>query len=413
MTARLLLALLVVPITLVAGCGSGSDTKDDVAGAYEPGRCPDSQKRVGPDICVDASDPRAAEVVDVMRRIARKFDATGAVFGVWVDGREIVSGAVGEAMPGVPAQRDQHFRIGNVTQTMTTTLLLRYMEQGRLRLDDPVSRWYPSLPAADRVTVGMLGHSTSGYADYVTQPSFVKALAADPFQQFDPDRLIRLGTSRPLLFEPGTQWAFSDTNFMLLGQILQKVGGRRLDRLLEEEVLDPLSLDETTMGFTAEIPAPVLHGYDADTTGVLQDSTNWNISWATHTGYGISTLADMGRWTRALGTGELLRPSSRRIQTGRQPKGVGALGRAGRAYYGMGAIVLDGWTLTNPGLVGYSGIVAHRPDRKLSIVIFTTPGRRTPAGASISSAAADPISALFVPDAPIAISVYPRGRSGR
>ncbi len=290
-----------------------------------PGRCLDGQKRDGADICVDASDPRAPKVVDVMRRVARKFDATGAVFGVWIDGREIVSGAVGEAMPQVPARRDQHFRIGNVTQTMTTTLLLKYVEQGRVELDDPVSKWYPSLRSADEITLGMLGHSTSGYVDYVTQPSFVKALAADPFRQFDPDRLIRLGTRRPLLFEPGTQWAFSDTNFMLLGQILQKVGGRRLDRLLREEVLGPLSLDQTTMGNGADIPAPALHGYDADTTGAFQDSTNWNISWATHTGYGISTLADMGRWTRALGSGELLRAASHRIQVGRQPNGVGVL----------------------------------------------------------------------------------------
>ena len=316
-------------------------------------------------------------------------------------------------MPQVPARRDQHFRIGNVTQTMTTTLLLKYADQGKLELDDPVSKWYPSLRAADRVTLGMLGHSTSGYADYVTQPSFVKALAANPFRQFDPDRLVEIGTTRPLLFEPGTQWAFSDTNFMLLGQILQKVGGRRLDRLLREEVLGPLSLDQTTMGRGSDMPAPALHGYDEDTTGTFQDSTNWNISWATHTGYGISTLADMGRWTPALGSGELLRAATHRIQVGRQPDGVGVLNPEGTAHYGMGSLVLNGWVLTNPGLVGYNGIIAHLPGRKLSIVIFATAGRRTPSGASISSAAATPISTLFAPDSPMTISAYPRGHSGR
>lgn len=406
-------ATYALALCVVALSGCGSDTSNKSASAARPGQCLDGQQRGGPDICVDAEDPRAAKVVDVMRRVATQFDATGAVFGAWIDGKEIVSGAVGEAMPQVPARRNQHFRIGNVTQTMTTTLLLRYVDQGKVKLDDPVSKWYPSLPAADKVTLGMLGHSTSGYVDYVTQPSFVKALAANPFRQFDPDRLIRLGTSRPLLFEPGTQWAFSDTNFMLLGQILQKVGGKRLDRLLRAEVLDPLSLDQTTMGYTADIPAPVLHGYDAETTGAFQDSTNWNPSWATHTGYGISTLADMGRWTPALGSGELLSPSSHKIQVGPQPNGVGVLNPKGTAYYGTGAVVLNGWILTNPGLVGYNGIIAYLPERKLSIVVFTTSGRRTPAGASISSAAADPISALLAPDSPITISVYPRGRSGR
>jgi CubicO group peptidase (beta-lactamase class C family) len=401
---------LLLSLAAWSGCGSGAS--DETASLARPGRCLDGQRRGGPDICVDATDPRAAEAVRVMRGVARRFDATGAVFGVWAGGKEIVSGAVGEALPQVPARRDQHFRIGNVTETMTTTLLLKYVDQGKVTLDDPVSTWYPSLQAADRVTLGMLGHSTSGYVDYVTQPSFVKALAADPFRQFEPDRLIRLGTSRPLLFEPGTRWAFSDTNFMLLGQILEKVGGQRLDRLLRAEVLGPLSLDQTTMASSADIPAPVLHGYDADTTGDFQDSTNWNISWATHTGYGISTLADMGRWTPALGSGELLQASSHRIQIGRQPNGVGVLNRTGTAHYGMGAIVLNGWILMNPGLVGYNGIIAYLPERRISMVIFMTAGRRTPAGASISSAAADPISALFAPDSPIAIPVYPRGRSG-
>ncbi len=410
---RRLIGTCALLVAIASGSGCGSDTSGETASPIAPGRCLDGQKRSGHDICIDASDPRAAEVVDVMRRVARRFDATGAVFGVWIDGREIVSGAAGEALPQVPARRDQHFRIGNVTQTMTTTLLLKYVEQGKVGLDDPVSKWYPSLRAADRVTLGMLGHSTSGYVDYVTQPGFVQALAADPFRQFEPDALIRLGTSRPLLFEPGTRWAFSDTNFMLLGQILEKVGGERLDRLLRDAVLGPLSLRRTTMAFDADMPAPALHGYDEDTTGTFQDATNWNISWATHTGYGISTLADMGRWTRALGSGELLRPDSHRIQVGPQPDGVGVLNSEGTAHYGMGTLVLNDWILTNPGLVGYHGVIAHLPQSGISIVIFTTAGRRTPAGASISSAAANPISALFAPDSPIGISVYPRGRSGR
>ena len=149
---------------------------------------------------------------------------------MWIDGTEVLTGAMGEQVAGVPTTPDVHFRLGNTGETMMTTLLLRLVDQNKVKLDDPVAKWYRDLPEADQVTFRMLASSTSGYAEYVTTDEFNTRLHADPFQQWTPDELLAIAMKQPPVFAPGTSWAFSDTNFMLLGQILEQVSGQRLPR---------------------------------------------------------------------------------------------------------------------------------------------------------------------------------------
>src|SRR5262249_50509852 len=201
---------------LAVGCGSSG--KDSSLGAT----CGDGTKQASPNVCVDPSDPKAAQVAVLVEELRRRYKLNASIFGVWEGGDQLATGAIGEALPGVPATRDLHFRICNVTESMTTTLLLKYVDEGKLSLDDPVSKWFPSIPRSEQITLGMLASSTTGIVDYVTTPSFVDEYHKNPFQQFDPKQLIAIGTSQKPLFAPGKSWAFSDTNFMLLGEILKK-----------------------------------------------------------------------------------------------------------------------------------------------------------------------------------------------
>jgi D-alanyl-D-alanine carboxypeptidase len=166
---------------------------------------------------------QAKKISRSVRQLFRAASLNSMVFGVWVDGRPLITDALGSALPAAPATRQMHFRIGNVTEAFTDTLLLRLVDQHRVKLCDPVSMWFPDLPRARQVTLRTLGTSTSGHADYVTSRSFSKSFEANPFQQFNTMSLIRLGTSLSPVFMPGTSWAFSDTNFLLLGAILQKI----------------------------------------------------------------------------------------------------------------------------------------------------------------------------------------------
>jgi D-alanyl-D-alanine carboxypeptidase len=338
--------------------------------------CGSGQKRVSANVCVDRGDAKASQVARLIKQQRKRNKLNASIFDVWKGGNQLVTGAIGEAPPGVPATRDLHFRICNVGESMTTTLPLRYVEEGRLKLDDPISKWFPDLPRAHRVTVRMLARSTSGIADYVTAPSFVKAFYAHLFRAFRPQELVRIGVSLPPLFAPGKSWAFSDTNFVLLGEILTKVGGKPLATQLREALLDRLGLHDTAMQRTAQAPSPVLHGYSYDEGGDYADSTFWSLSWATYSGDLTSNLGDMGAWARALGTGALLSKRSHQLQVGRANVGLGTL--TSNHYFGMGVAVSKGWIFSNPHCGGYNGIVAYYPPKKIAAVLFSTPAIGNP-----------------------------------
>jgi CubicO group peptidase (beta-lactamase class C family) len=289
-----------------------------------------------------------------------------------------------------------HFRIGNVTETFECTLLLQLVDQGKIRLDDPVSKWLPSLPNANKVTVGMLASSTAGYASFYTD-QWTREFDADPFRAWTPDELISISTSQPLDFAPGTSWKFSDSNFVILGQVLEKAGGAPVPAQLQKLILGPLGLHNTNMTPTSYIPSPVLHAYNSE-RGNYQDSTFWSISWAPNNGDMTSDLADLGVWAKALGTGSLLSSSSHASQFAPNTVGLGPL--TSKFYYGLGAIVSNGWYLAEPGLIGYTGLVSYQPASKISVVIFTTTQPNAPPGGQFAASIFNHVGSLLDPSSP-------------
>ncbi len=329
-----------------------------------------------------------------MRELFRSNGLNSMVFGVWVKGRPLVTGALGSALQGVPATRAMHFRIGNVTESMTTTLLLRDVERRTAKLSDPVSKWFPRLPRARQVTLRMLATSTSGYADYVTASPFEKAFAANPFRHFSTIALIRLGTSLPPVFAPGKSWAFSDTNFLLLGAILEKIARRPLAAELRREIFAPLGMRQTAMRSDAYIPPPVMHSYTRE-RGPYEDATFWTPSWVALNGATTTDLSDMGTWAAAMGNGSLLSRASRKLQLGRENVGLGVLTRD--RYYGMGVVVTRGWVVASPQMDGYTGVVADFPAKQIAVVEFSTVGRKSVLSTQYGIAALKRIARMLTP----------------
>ena len=319
-----------------------------------------------------AANADAKKVDRTVQALVEKYPLRGAVYGVWVKGRPLTTGAVGWAKPGVPATTDDHFRVGNVTESMTVTLLLQYVDEGRLSLDDPLSNWYPQLPNSQNVTLGMLARSTSGYAHYGAAPEFAEAVFKDPFHRWKVAELFDLAFSLPPLFEPGTSWAFSDTNFLLLGQILGTVGGKRVSRLLETRIWDELGLDETSMRIGSRVPRPVLHGFTRMRNNTYEDSTGWSPSTFRGAGNGISTIDDVGTWLRALGRGTLVSPQSHALQIG--PENIGLGGQTEERHYAMGSGITNGWIFNNPNLAGYKGQAVYLPSKDIAIAVWATDG---------------------------------------
>jgi D-alanyl-D-alanine carboxypeptidase len=194
-----------------------------------------------------------------------------------------VPGPLGHSMHDVPATREMHLRVGGVTLTCVCTMLLRLVDERRVSLDDRLSRWYPKLPQADAVTLRMLANCTSGYPDYVLSQTCIDQFYKGPFRQWRARELIDLGLATPLLYKPGTGWNYSHANFVILGDVLQKVGGMPTGALLERHICKPLGLKETEYPATAAMRSPALHAFSSE-RGIYEDPTYRGPSWTSHSG---------------------------------------------------------------------------------------------------------------------------------
>jgi CubicO group peptidase (beta-lactamase class C family) len=129
-------------------------------------------------------------------------------------------------------------------------MLLELVDHKKIRLEDKLSNYFPDLPEANAVTIKMLANSTSGYADYVYQPGVIHAVELYPFRQWTTAELIKIGTSAPPMFPPGTNWAYSHTNYAILGAVLAKVGGKPLGQLTKQYIFQPMGLKQTQVSAT-------------------------------------------------------------------------------------------------------------------------------------------------------------------
>ncbi|ROQ35562.1 CubicO group peptidase (beta-lactamase class C family) [Streptomyces sp. PanSC19] len=363
--------------------------------------------------CVASRPPERGPARDVLRiaeRAKAEMDLKSVILRVTVDGREVVTAALGESMTGVPAAPALHFRNGNIAISYMGTALLRLVDRGVVRLDDPVARWLPGLKDGDRITLRMLAASTTGLVDYVRLPEFQRAVVADPFRRWTADELVRLSTSKERWYEPGTNWSYSHANFVLLGAALEKITDTRLDVLLRREVLGPLRLRETRNGFTPDVPAPVLHAFTSD-RGTYEESTFWNPSWTTAPGAVETTdICDLARSAAGIGSGRLLSPSSYRELLDPGTVGLGhatekcpakvCLAQTEAAHDGLGVLVLGDWVSQHPLFFGYSASQNYLPSERLAIAVSTTDGPNAVAGHSAHTIARR-IAAALAPAHPV------------
>ena len=259
-----------------------------------------------------------AKLTAILQAQKQETNVKTLLFGMWIDDREVLTTALGDSMTNVPATPEMHFRIGGVSETFLTTLLLRLAEQKVLSLDDKLSTWFPSVPQAERVTLRMLANNTAGYKDYVYNPKFVQDFETNPFRQFRSLELIDYAIADGQLnFAPGSNSKYSHTDFVLLAEAIQKKTGKSLEQLYAKQIFQPLGLTDTMQPLTADIKPPVLHAFVPDRLdkGLYEESTFWNPSWAAPYGTLISNLKDLSKWAKAFGTGALLSPQSFQEQT--------------------------------------------------------------------------------------------------
>lgn len=189
-------------------------------------------------------DATKAKVEKEVQRVMSSTGVPSAQVGIVRGGKVVYTAAFGDARlatkdrPALKATVDMHYAVGSISKQFTAACVLLLVERGVLKLDDPVSKWYPELTRANEVTVRNLLTHTSGYSDYAPQDYTIPEWT----KPGHPLATVHKWAGKPLDFEPGTKWQYSNTNFVLMGLIVQKASGVPFPKFLRDNVLKPLHL---------------------------------------------------------------------------------------------------------------------------------------------------------------------------
>jgi D-alanyl-D-alanine carboxypeptidase len=297
----------------------------------------------------------------------------GVIAGAWVPGRGEWTAAVGLAdrETGEEIEIADLMRIGSVTKSFTGTLVLELVDEGLIGLDDPLADCFPWVENAQEITVRMLLNHTSGIVDDYANPAFMDIASVDPLYRWEPEELVRasLGTDPAAVL--GESYNYANTNYVLLGMIVEQVTGLELAGAMERYIFEPLGLGDTVFPDGPEIAGGHSHSYIVvGEDGELYDMTSGidpSITWAA--GAIISTLNDVRVWAKALATGELLEAATHEEQL--QWVDVPGMEGAGIGYeYGLGILKLGDFIGHNGEFSGFQATMFYLPSRQATVVVL-------------------------------------------
>lgn len=290
-----------------------------------------------------------------------------------------------------PMSLDDYFRIGSNTKTMTSTVILQLVQEGKLKLDDPIGKYRPDVPNGQNITIAQLSEMRSGLYSYTFDPAFNATIDREPQKAWTPNELLTIGFSHPPNFAPGAEYEYSNTNIVLLGVVIEQLTGMSASEAFQKRIFDPLKLEHTSLpkNTDSSIPNPHPQGYQFGTNVATIDSyavpaaqvpdaldgtlepinnTNSNPSWAWTAGGAISTADDLATYVKALVGGGLLNKKTQKLRLDSiqptiagQPSGVG---------YGLGIAQFAPNILGHDGqLPGFSSFMAYDSVHHNTIII--------------------------------------------
>lgn len=264
----------------------------------------------------------------------------------------------------VPATPETVYRIGSITKQFTSVAVLRLVEQGKVRLGDPIGKYLPELPTAWRpAKVRQLLNHTSGIPSYT---DLGDAWAKRWGDYMPPDTLVALTANKPLDFPPGSGWRYDNTGYVLLGMLLEKVSGKPYGEYLDSTIFKPLGLKSTSYCNRAPLIPHRSRGYQRD-GHTFTNAPYLDMSQPYAAGALCSTVGDLARWDWLLATGKVVSPASWSVMT--TPQGIAKLD-----HYGFGLVrgaVGSHVMLTHGGGIhGFITANAYFPNDSLSITVL-------------------------------------------
>jgi CubicO group peptidase (beta-lactamase class C family) len=257
------------------------------------------------------------------------------------------------------------YSIGSVSKQFTAVAVLMLVEEGKLSLDDKVARWLPDLTRADEVSIRQLLSMTSGYQDFWPQ-DYVMPMMLEPAT---PERILETWARKPLDFEPGTKWQYSNTNYVIAGRIVEKVSGMPILRFMTERIFLPLGMSTAVSSDATPLGEVDPLGYMRCALAPARPAPRSAPGWMFAAGELAMTPGDLAKWDLSVIEQSLLRPESYRamLTEVRLANGIGT-----RYGLGVSLSMAEGRRkISHGGEV--SGFTAHNeiyPDERAAVIVL-------------------------------------------
>jgi CubicO group peptidase (beta-lactamase class C family) len=256
--------------------------------------------------------PSEVAAIDKIASTVIERKATPSVaIGIAKNGRLVFAKAYGyrNLDDKVPADADTMYGIGSNTKQFTAAAIMMLRDEGKLDLDAPVGRYLPGIPHGNEVLIRNLLTHTGGYAEF-TEIDDIDRLGARPATN---DEILETVVGRPLGFKPGTKWQYSNTAFVMLARIIEKLSGMSYSEFLRTRIFDPLGMTRTRYEDQQLVESNRATGYTRFAMGEQEHEAHLDYTWFSGAGAIESTVADLEKWNNAIDRGTLLTPASREM----------------------------------------------------------------------------------------------------
>lgn len=284
-----------------------------------------------------------------------------AYISVEGEGELYITRGVSNLVTSEPMNVNGSFRMGSITKTFTSEAVLILTDEGRIDLNKSISSYLPDLkiPSGDKITIRMLGNMTSGLFNYTMDMNFWNPLTnSNGLAISTPETLLDIAFTHPIQFEPGTEYDYCNTNYILLGLLIKKVTGKEVIDVFNEKMFQPLGMKNTLWPNTNYMPYPYNHGYSSSV-----DVTNWSPSGGDAAGILISNFSDLKIWAKELNERNLL---SNKMKNER----IAWIATTFPGFdSGFGLEKYSDWVGKDGSILGYNSELWYNPGKKITLIV--------------------------------------------
>ena len=319
----------------------------------------------------------AARIDQAAEQILKTTGTPSASIAVVQNGKVAYLKAYGDAQlahdgkPALAATPTMQYSVGSISKQFTASAVMLLVQQGKLSLDDPIAKYLPELTRANDVTIRMVLSHTSGYQDYWSEDYVMTSMLVPATAQ----HILDAWGKKPLDFDPGTRWQYSNTNYVIAGRIVEQVSGEKLIDFLHTRVFTPLAMNNVLNSDAAHLPAGDPLGYQRYALGPPRPAPDAGPGWMFAAGELAMSPNDLALWNISIMNQSLLQPSSYAELF--KPVMLKATGdeKAKSSGYGLGFFIRN-----DNGIVSYehsgevSGFVSENvvfPAQKAAITVLT------------------------------------------